>query len=140
MSKQHRPETTDCPCGSARPLAACCGRYLSGRAHAATAAALMRSRYTAFVLGAEDYLRATWHPAHCPADLAPGDPPPRWLGLRILATTAGGPDDDQGMVEFVARYKVGGRAHRLHERSRFARLEGRWVYVDGTFPEAGGTN
>ena len=55
----------------------------------------------------------------------------RWLGLKILATDAGGPEDAHGTVEFVARYKIDGRARRLHERSRFRRRDGRWFYLDG---------
>ncbi|MBO8086717.1 MAG: YchJ family protein [Marichromatium sp.] len=133
-------KTSACPCGSGKALAECCGPYLAGEARPESAERLMRSRYTAFTLEAYDYLRATWHPEHCPTDLGPDDPPPRWLGLRILASSAGGPDDDQGTVEFVARYKIGGRAHPLHERSRFIRLEGHWVYVDGTFPATRTTN
>jgi SEC-C motif-containing protein len=93
----------------------------------------MRSRYSAYVLGANDYLRATWAPQTCPVELD-ADPhapdAPRWLGLQIkrFATQ----DDHHAEVEFIARYKVGGRAHRLHELSRFLRGDdGRWRYLDG---------
>lgn len=119
-----------CPCGSARPFGDCCGPYLEGTALPQTAEQLMRSRYSAYSRGDADYLRASWHPAtrHQDLDLAPEL---RWLGLKILATTAGGPDDEQGVVEFIARYRSGGRAGRLHERSRFKRYRGQWCYVDG---------
>ena len=90
----------------------------------------MRSRYTAYTRGDARWLRETWHPDTRPPSLEPDDTV-RWIGLKILATEAGGPKDQRGLVEFVARYKVGGRAHRLHERSRFQRLDGRWLYVDG---------
>jgi len=97
----------------------------------------MRSRYSAYVVGATDYLRATWAAHTCPADLdvdpAASDAP-RWLGLQIKAFTE--TDAHHATVEFVARYKVGGRAHRLHELSRFVRGEdGRWRYVDGDVSE-----
>ncbi|MEE4298414.1 MAG: YchJ family metal-binding protein [Pseudomonadales bacterium] len=118
-----------CPCGGGR-FGSCCGPILAGAA-ALTAEALMRSRYTAFTLGDARHLRRTWHPDTCPAELAP-DPRRRWLGLRIRATAAGAPDDDLGTVEFVARYKVDGRGHRLHELSEFVRQDGRWVYLRGT--------
>lgn len=95
----------------------------------------MRSRYTAFVEGREDYLLATWAPETRPASLAL-DPDQRWLGLSIRATEAGGADDAEGRVEFVARSRVRGQGVRLHERSRFRREAGRWVYVDGAFPGA----
>ncbi len=95
----------------------------------------MRSRYAAFVEGREDYLLATWAAATRPESLALV-PEQRWLGLAIRATEAGGPEDQEGRVEFVARSRVRGQGVRLHERSRFQREEGRWVYVDGEFPDA----
>jgi SEC-C motif-containing protein len=55
----------------------------------------------------------------------------KWLGLKIMAIEAGQVGDDQGNVEFVARYKIAGRAHRLHEISQFEKLGGRWVYLHG---------
>ena len=93
----------------------------------------MRSRYSAYVLGLHDYLLATWHPSTRPQVLELGDPATtRWLGLEVKRH---GAQDDTGMVEFVARYKVGGAsAVRLHERSRFLREDGRWYYLDGEFP------
>ncbi|MEQ8495750.1 MAG: YchJ family metal-binding protein, partial [Gammaproteobacteria bacterium] len=115
-----------CPCGSGRALTACCGPYLDDCATAPTAEALMRSRYTAYVLERHDYLRATWDPATCPARLA-AEPGLRWLGLAIKRVAGGGANDTTGTVEFVARSKRGGRASRLHEVSHFERRNGRWV-------------
>lgn len=88
----------------------------------------MRSRYTAFVLGNEAYLRSTWHPSSCPDDihLSPGV---KWIGLQVKRTERGSAKDRTGIVEFVARSKRGGRAHRLHETSRFVRENGRWFYL-----------
>lgn len=120
-----------CPCGGA-PYQECCGRYHGG-AIAETAEKLMRSRYSAYVLGRMDYVHATWQPAMRPAlvDLQ-HDTATKWLGLEIKKHVATG---DTATVEFVARSKMEGRAHRLHEVSRFVREEGRWFYVDGSFPE-----
>ena len=87
----------------------------------------MRSRYAAYALGDEAYLRATWDPATCPAE-ALVDPSIKWVGLDVRAAQEEGND---GTVEFIARAKVGGRARRLHETSRFIRRDGRWLYVDG---------
>ncbi|CAB3756899.1 YchJ family protein [Paraburkholderia solisilvae] len=118
-------------------FADCCGRYIDGGAAAPNAFELMRSRYSAYVLGDAGYLRATWAPQTCPAVLdvdrtAPDAP--RWLGLQIKRFAA--LDDTHAEVEFVARYKVGGRAHRLCESSRFVRGDdGRWRYVDGDVSE-----
>jgi SEC-C motif-containing protein len=118
-----------CPCGSGRPVGVCCAPYVDGRSVPETAEQLMRSRYTAYVLGRLEYLRDTWHPT-TRRDPEHGEPV-TWLGLKIVRTEAGDVEDNQGTVEFVARYKVGGKAHRLHEISRFRRRDGRWLYVDG---------
>ncbi len=89
----------------------------------------MRSRYTAFVLGDEPYLLATWHASTRPAEVK-SDPATRWLGLQVRAQRE--IDATHAEVEFVARYRIAGRAVRLHERSRFVReADGRWYYVDG---------
>jgi SEC-C motif-containing protein len=90
----------------------------------------MRSRYSAYVLGREDYLLATWHPDFRPRQLTL-ESDQKWLGLKIRATTRGLATDTAGTVEFVARYKVEGRGFRLHETSRFVREAGRWYYTDG---------
>jgi SEC-C motif-containing protein len=119
-----------CPCGSGLPLAECCGRLHEGRATAATAEQLMRSRYSAFVVGDAAYLLATWHPATRPRwlDLDPGV---RWTGLDVLATTGGALLAAEGTVEFRAHYVRGGAAGTQHENSRFVRDGGQWRYVDG---------
>jgi SEC-C motif domain protein len=119
-----------CPCGSGLPLAECCGRLHEGRATAATAEQLMRSRYSAFVVGDAAYLLATWHPATRPRwlDL---DPEVRWTGLDVLATTGGALLAAEGTVEFRAHYVRGGAAGTQHENSRFVRDGGQWRYVDG---------
>lgn len=123
-----------CPCGSGRTYAGCCGPLHGGTAHAATAEALMRSRYSAFVRADADYLLASWHPDTRPAHIDLDDAArTRWLGLEVKGHDV--VDDDHATVEFVARWKVGGApAVRLHETSRFVREGGRWYYVDGDFP------
>ncbi len=120
-----------CPCGSLAAYAACCGRWHAGAQHLAApdALALMRSRYAAYVLGLHDYLLATWHPRTRPAAIEPDPPGLRWLGLEVRRHAV--QDATHATVEFVARSKLAGRAHRLHETSRFVREDGRWFYVDG---------
>lgn len=120
---------TPCPCGLTAAYADCCGRYLDSPLPAPTAEALMRSRYTAYTLLREDYLLTTWHPDTRPASLSLNDPPTKWLGLTVHAHQQ--QDADHATVEFTARYKISGRALRLHELSRFVRLEGKWWYVEG---------
>ncbi len=127
-----------CPCGGPS-LATCCGPRLDGSQPATTAAELMRSRYTAYVVGNLDHVIAS----HAPAGRADVDrdaatawsQQSRWLGLEIVATEAGGADDTTGVVEFVARFVLADRTQSHHERSRFIKAdEGggpRWYYVDG---------
>ncbi len=140
-----------CPCGSPR-FDQCCGPILAGETPAPTAERLMRSRYSAYHLGNEAYLLVTWHPSTRPANrIIDPDEKLQWLGLEVksdlrLRKRKEGPEQheaDDGRqwarVEFVARYKIQGRAHRLHEISRFVCEieEGvpHWYYVDGSFPE-----
>ena len=143
------PKTAACPCGGTA-YATCCGPYITGAALPPTAETLMRSRYTAFTLRDEAYLRATWHASTRPAEpLFAEEEKVHWLGLEVKsalrlrqrkAKSADQTEEsNRDTVEFVARYKVSGRAHRLHEVSRFVREQGegglRWFYLDGSFPE-----
>ena len=124
---------TACPCGRTNAkghvlaLATCCGPCLAGQS-AADAESLMRSRYSAFVRGDVAYLLSTWHPRQRPAELQL-EAGAQWLGLEIKHHRLTG--DDTAEVEFVARFRVGGKAVRQHERSRFVREGGQWFYVDG---------
>ncbi|MFJ8084445.1 YchJ family protein [Streptomyces sp. NPDC096205] len=122
--------TRACPCGLPESYDACCGRFHSGAAAAPTAEALMRSRYSAFVRQDAGYLLRTWHPRTRPARLDL-DPAMRWTGLEILEASAGSAFHTTGTVTFRASYRGGS----LHERSRFERVDGAWVYVDGDFLE-----
>jgi len=92
----------------------------------------MRSRYSAYVLGLEGYLLQTWYPDTRPAALNLADDiQTKWLGLQVkqFVITSG----NNATVEFIARYKIGGKAERIHERSQFERIDGRWYYLTGTF-------
>ena len=142
------PSPSTCPCGGAT-YASCCEPYITGQAVPPTAETLMRSRYTAYTRRDEAYLRATWHPSTLPAGpLVDPDEKLQWLGLEVRSSLRlrqrqeNVPEvADSDTVEFVARYKIAGRAHRLHELSRFVREPGgeggdmaRWFYLDGSFP------
>jgi len=122
---------TPCPCGGT-DYARCCGIYHNGTT-APDAERLMRSRYSAYVLKNEQYLLATWHPDTRPAALDLQRDPSKWLGLEIKKYSIS--DDAHATVEFVARYKLGGRAHRLHEISQFVLANGQWLYMDGEFQQ-----
>jgi SEC-C motif domain protein len=127
--------TAPCPCGGSSGYARCCGRWHSGPLHLAapTAEALMRSRYSAYVLGLHPYLLDTWHPGTRPAAIEPDPPGLKWLGLDVRACQT--IDDGHATVAFIARSKLGGRARRLIEKSRFERVDGRWMYVDAVLFE-----
>jgi len=122
----------ECPCDSGLPYARCCGPLHVG-GPAPDARALMRSRYSAYVLGDADYLLASWHGSTRPAELSLTDAPGRrtvWLGLKVESHTITG--EDTAEVSFTASLRVGGgSAQRMHERSRFVREHGHWFYVDG---------
>ncbi|MCK5446089.1 MAG: YchJ family protein [Rhodospirillaceae bacterium] len=127
---------TPCPCNSGKDFAACCGPILDGTATAETAEALMRSRYTAHVMGNFEHVANTHAPEiqdtfnKSAAQAQWKDT--EWLGLEIRETTDGGPDDETGTVTFTARFKEDGQVHAHREHSVFRRESGEWVYVDGT--------
>lgn len=118
-----------CPCDPARRYADCCGPLHAG-ASARDAEALMRSRYSAYVMGLEDYLVSSWHPSTQPQPplLEPGARL-KWLRLKVIEHRI--IDDDHAEVEFEARCLENGVRRDLHERSRFVRERGHWFYIDG---------
>ena len=131
--KQHfNAKQQSCFCGTGKNYANCCGRFIDGDALPDTAEQLMRSRYTAYVNNNFDYLLHTWHPTSRPATLTL-DAPTTWLGLQIKQYQL--QSQNHATVEFVARYRVAGKGHRLHEISRFERVAGQWLYVDGSFDQ-----
>ncbi|RLA24176.1 MAG: hypothetical protein DRQ61_01825 [Gammaproteobacteria bacterium] len=117
-----------CSCGSGQLYEACCGRLISGAASAATAEQLMRSRYSAYTLRDEVYLLKTWHASTRPPSLSFSDAP-QWRGLKVLKLT-------ELTVEFVARYKMNGKAEKIHEKSRFIQESGEWFYLDGELKDS----
>jgi SEC-C motif-containing protein len=120
-----------CPCGG-KSYASCCEPFHRG-AVPRTAEQLMRARYSAFVKGEFEFIHRTWDERKRPAlaDLQRDDGG-KWLGLEVRKHV---PGEEESTVEFIARYKLDGRAQRLHEVSRFVRYQGEWFYVDGSFPE-----
>ncbi|RTE65509.1 zinc chelation protein SecC [Amphritea opalescens] len=135
MLHNHKDTTLTCPCGSNKPFSFCCEAAIEGHKPAATAEALMRSRYTAFVLGAVDYLiSSTAVEQRDPDDaalMAEQIKATTWTGLKILNTEAGQPDDQEGVVEFIAHFETSEQKADLHERSYFRKEDNHWVYVEG---------
>lgn len=125
---------TPCPCGSGQELDHCCGAIIAG-APAPTAEVLMRARYTAHALGQVDYLSDTLAPEargdFDPSETSSTASDTLWQGLEVRAVTDGGPDDETGSVEFVARFRWRGDQRIHHERASFRREQGRWVCDGG---------
>lgn len=116
-----KKEVQSCPCGG-QDYESCCGRFIDHGEVPQTAEQLMRSRYTAYVLRREPYLKATWHASTRPSEDVVQDDGTKWLGLEVKKHVPAG---DAATVEFVARCKTGARAHRMHEISNFVREDGR---------------
>ncbi|MBI4061140.1 MAG: YchJ family protein [Elusimicrobia bacterium] len=129
----------DCPCGSKKPLAACCEPYVSGKAAAPTAEALMRARYTSYATGRIDFIEKS----HAPESRADFDRKASekwardsvWRGLSVIATKDGGPDDETGVVSFVAGFSQDGRDYEHREIATFRKEGAAWLFVDGKSPK-----
>lgn len=134
MTATAPPKGAPCPCGLPSSYDTCCGRIHRGEAQAATAEALMRSRYSAFAVGDMAYLARSWHPDTRPHTIR-DDPSRRWTRLDVIATTRGTMLDQEGTVEFEAHHCDGldddPHGQVVHEVSTFSRVDGRWVYVGG---------
>ncbi len=125
-----------CVCGSGRKAKGCCGAVLEG-APAASAEALMRSRYTAYATGNIAYILNTTHPSspHCEADRGAWARSVRafsegtvFVGLDVEFTATSG---ETAVVQFYARLERDGADVSFRERSRFQCTDGRWLYLDG---------
>jgi SEC-C motif-containing protein len=127
-----------CPCGAGGTYAACCQPLHAGTRQAATALELMRARYCAYVAHQVDFIARSDHPGrHGDFDRAAAmnwAVHSTWQGCDIVATTGGGVDDQEGTVEFAARFTLRGKPQVHREVARFVRVDGRWVYEDGQAP------
>ncbi|OGS39381.1 MAG: hypothetical protein A2506_09225 [Elusimicrobia bacterium RIFOXYD12_FULL_66_9] len=130
---------TDCPCTSGKPFASCCEPYISGKAAAPTAEALMRARYTSYATGRIDFVEKT----HAPESRADFDRKASekwarestWKGLQVLAVKDGTPTDEEGVVSFAARFASGGEDYEHREIATFRKQGGVWHFVDGKSPK-----
>ncbi len=128
-----------CPCGSGQSYDVCCQPFHKGESSPETAEQLMRARYCAYVQGEIDYIHSSLHPDHREdhdRDAArKWSRDSEWLGLEVIATEQGGASDERGIVEFKANYRDRGGLRQAHEVSRFEKVSGEWVYVDGEMPK-----
>lgn len=129
---------SNCPCGSAEKYENCCGPFINSEKNAATAEALMRSRYTAYTKTAFEYLLHTTHPSKTDdydhESIKKWSEESEWHGLEIIETINGGQNDDSGSVEFIARYSENGQRREHHEIGNFKKQDGQWYYYDGQTP------
>lgn len=132
----HSDNNMPCPCGTNLVYRDCCEIYHLRTIAAPTPEKLMRSRYSAYVLLLESYVLNTWHASTRPVELdlihEHQTHPRKWLGLTVLNSEQ--TSTEHGTVEFKAKYKIGGKAHTLHEISDFVLEQNHWFYVDGQFP------
>jgi SEC-C motif domain protein len=141
--------STQCPCQSleqptgqspGKSYSACCEPLHAGKVHATTAEQLMRSRYSAFVKHKIDYLEDTYHPSKRQefdrTSVTDWSKKSKWAGLKILKTVKGGPEDREGIVEFVAHFERDGKPEEHHEIAEFKKesSDRRWYFVDGFAP------
>lgn len=120
-----------CQCGAPRGYEQCCGLIHRDISMAKSPESLMRARYSAYSSDNLDFIRLSWHSATCPSSVEPNEKGFSWQSLEIVDTQAGGSDDEDGEVEFIAAYIMNGHAGTLHERSEFKRENGEWRYLDG---------
>jgi SEC-C motif domain protein len=126
--KKNISSKATCPCGSGLVLTTCCGRFHAGLP-APDAISLMRSRYSAYALGLEPYLLATWHISTRPKKLnLIAHKSTKWINLKILSSQQ---HEDRATVEFVASYTINRRAGKMHETSHFVLEKEQWFYVNG---------
>lgn len=128
-------EQMPCPCGLDALYTECCGPLIKGERHAKTAEALMRSRYSAYTQVEMDYILSTTHPDqredYDEANSRKWAAESEWYGLEIVSTEAGGEEDNDGVVEFIAKYAQKRMRHSHHERATFSKIEGQWYFEDG---------
>ena len=130
-----------CPCGSGKTLEQCCGPYLAGERWPSTAVDLMRARYAAFASGKVDFILES----HDPSSRGEIDrnlieqwsTRSQWNGFEVLEVVQGGENDEQGSVEFIARYSIDGKDQEHHELATFSKVDGKWFFVDGLVAGAG---
>jgi SEC-C motif-containing protein len=116
-----KKNTESCPCGSGKKLASCCQPYINGDKAAPAAEALMRSRYSAYALRNEQYLLDSWHVSTRPKHID-ADPDVQWIRLKIIEVQT-------DRVQFIATYRLNGKAYKLPENSSFILENGKWFYL-----------
>ncbi|MDQ7005041.1 MAG: YchJ family protein [Ghiorsea sp.] len=128
MTTKH---TLTCPCKSGKTLDNCCKPYHDNTIDAPTAEVLMRSRYSAFVLGLSDYIWRTWHETTRPDLEILGGLGLKWIDLKIISSEVESNTDDTDTIHFIASFVSGHKGKTLDEVSSFVKEGGLWYYVDG---------
>ena len=123
-----------CFCGSGKEFSACCEPIIQGSAPARTPEELMRARFSAHCQQNYAFLVDSTHPDHrgdvSEDEISQWASHVTWTGLEVHAA-APGETDDQGTVSFTAHFSIKDTPQELREDATFARLDGKWYYVDG---------
>ena len=123
-----------CPCGSQQSYQSCCEQFVTCSADAPTAEKLMRARYSAYVLGAVDFIiNSPIEEKRKECDekaIRKWSQESEWYGLEIKQVTDGGPEHKEGVVEFIAQFSENGVRQSLHEKASFKKVDGKWFYED----------
>jgi len=121
--------TSPCPCGAGPAFSSCCGPLLARERPAASAEALMRSRFTAHVVGDFEHLHRTYlgtaKEPYVPDPEAGGTD---WTRLVIHSHETGA-KPDHATVDFTAYFRKEGGEEALHEKGEFKRVDGTWYYA-----------
>lgn len=127
-------EQEQCFCGSGKAFAACCEPIVEGAAPARTPEELMRARYSAHCRRNYGFLVDSTHPEYregvSEEEISQWAQHVTWTGLEVHSATPG-ETDDEGFVSFTAHFTIKDTPQELREDATFARLDGKWLYVDG---------
>lgn len=128
-----------CPCGSEKSYDECCLPIIQGSKNADTAELLMRARYSAFTKTEIDFLQNTLSPEQQKdfnhEETTEWSKNSDWEGLEVIEVVDGGPDDDKGTVEFIAKFSQNNEKVRHHEVASFEKIDGKWIFMDGIVPK-----
>lgn len=117
-----------CYCGSKKDFSGCCEPFLNYMSKPSMPEQLMRSRYTAYVLGNGEYVVNTTTKENRYEDdiefIKEYSKTILWLSLDILHVK-------EDIVEFKAYYKDAEGMKVQHERSNFVYENGKWFYDNG---------
>lgn len=122
-----------CPCHSNLPYSSCCKPFHNNKLLPKTALELMRSRYSAYALTLIPYLNDTSLHKTNPKEIEQFCLNSSFTGLEILEHIDG---EEEAYVTFIARLMQNKTDVSFQEKSRFIKVNGRWIYESGNIGKA----